>query len=78
MSVTALHETVPTSVAAGVLALLILTLGYSLVVTQTVVLWFVAWVGVLGAALVLFVVHLFYRLVVAHERIADSLSTTRE
>jgi hypothetical protein len=71
MSVADLQTKVPRFTVPGIASLLIISLLYSVLVTQNIVLWFVMWGGLLSIGLTLFVVYLFYRLVLAVERIAD-------
>jgi protein-S-isoprenylcysteine O-methyltransferase Ste14 len=71
MSVADLQTKVPRFIVPTIASLLIVSLLYSILVTQNVVLWLAAWGGVLSVGLTLFVVYLFYRLVLAVERITD-------
>lgn len=67
MSTVSIPEQLPTGAIAVVLALLLLSFGYSVVVMGSPFLWLLPWLAVLS----LFVVYLLYRLVVAVETIAD-------
>jgi protein-S-isoprenylcysteine O-methyltransferase Ste14 len=71
MSVADLQTQVPRFTVPVIASLLIISLLYSVLVTQNIVLWLVMWGGVLSVGLTLFVVYLFYRLVLAVERIAE-------
>lgn len=71
MSVADLQTKVPRFTAPVIASLLIISLLYSVLVTQNIVLWLVVWGGLLSVVLTLFVVYLFYRLVLAVERIAE-------
>jgi hypothetical protein len=71
MSAAELRRKLPRFTLPVLSGLLPVTLLYSVLVTGTVVLRFAAWAGLLGFGTLLFVLYLFYRLVVAVERIAD-------
>jgi hypothetical protein len=71
MSVADLQAKVPRFTVPAIVSLLILSLVYSILVSGTIVLWLAAWGGLLSIGLALFVIYLFYRLVLAVERIAD-------
>lgn len=77
MSTTTLRNEIPTWPLVGVAVLLLVTLPYSVLVQGTltggVIQWGSIWAGMLGIALTLFVIYLFYRLVVAVEKIANKL-----
>jgi hypothetical protein len=74
MSVRSLEGDVPIRQLAGVLLVLaVVTLLYSLLVTQTILLWLFAWLSLASVGLLVFVVYLLYRLTVAAERIATKL-----
>jgi hypothetical protein len=71
MSVADLQAKVPRLIIPAIVSLLILSLLYSILVTGNIVIWLAMWGGLLSIGLVLFVIYLFYRLVLAVERIAD-------
>ena len=71
MSVALPRDVVPRSVLLGLGALVLVSFLYSLLVSGTLLLWALAWVGLLGMAIAVVSVWLFYRLVVAVERIAE-------
>ncbi|PSQ46983.1 hypothetical protein BRD19_10985 [Halobacteriales archaeon SW_7_65_23] len=74
MNVRSLEGDVPIRQLAGVLLVLaVVTLLYSLLVTQTILLWLFAWLSLASVGLLVFVVYLLYRLTVAAERIATKL-----
>ena len=74
MSVRSLEGDVPIRQLAGVLLVLaVVTLLYSLLVTQTILLWLFGWLSLASVGLLVFVVYLLYRLTVAAERIATKL-----
>jgi protein-S-isoprenylcysteine O-methyltransferase Ste14 len=64
----------PRATVPAVLLVFVVTLGYSVLVTGTLLLWVAMWVGLGSVVLALFVVYLLYRLVLAVERIADAES----
>jgi hypothetical protein len=71
MSVADLQTKVPRFTVPAIVSLLILSLLYSILVTGNIVIWLAVWGGLLSVGLTLFVIYLFYRLVVAVERIAE-------
>lgn len=73
MSLAAKQFEVPTWAAGLLLALLALSFLYGIVVMQSLAAPIVLWLGMLGMALTLFVVYLFYRFVLAVEEIARKL-----
>jgi hypothetical protein len=64
---------VPTWAAVGLAALVFLTFLYGILLQGSLLLPFVWWGGIASVALSLFVVYLFYRFVVAVEKIADKM-----
>lgn len=72
MSVADLQASTPRFTVSAIVGLLLVSLLYSVLVTTNVALWLAAWGGLFGVGIAVFVVALFYRLVVAVERIADS------
>lgn len=74
MSVFPENRAVPTGlIGGGLIVLLVLTAGYSVVVMGSFLLWLVPWVVLFVIASLVFLVYLFYRLVVAVETIADEM-----
>jgi len=73
MSTRPLQQRVPSYVAPLVIALALVTLLYSLLVTGQLLLWVALWGSLVATAVTVLLVYLFYRLVVAVERIADSV-----
>lgn len=71
MSVADLQTKVPRFTVPAVVSLLILSFLYSILVTGNIVIWLAVWGGLLSIGLTLFVIYLFYRLVLAVERIAE-------
>ena len=61
------------TVGVLLIVLLVVSIGYSVVIMGSFLLWLLPWVAALGIALASFLVYLFYRLVVAVETIADEL-----
>jgi hypothetical protein len=72
MSAQNLQDKVPRLTVPTIVLLLVVSLLYSLFISQTVGLWFVTWGTVVSVAATVLFLYLFYRLVVAVERIADS------
>lgn len=77
MSTAKLRDEVPTWPTIGVALIILISLPYTILIQGTLTgglfQWASIWSGVLGIALSLFLVYLFYRLVVAVEKIADKL-----
>jgi hypothetical protein len=73
MSARTLQNRIPRFAVPTLLVLLVSTLLYSLLVLQAVDLWLVVWGGAAGTVGTVLLLYLFYRLVVAVEKIADSL-----
>ena len=72
MSVADLQTKVPRFTVPTIAGLLLVSLLYSVLVTANIILWLAVWGGLLSIGIGLFVVYLFYRLVLAIERIADN------
>ncbi|MFB1065347.1 hypothetical protein [Natrinema sp. H-ect4] len=72
MSVADLQTKVPRFTVPTIAGLLLVSLLYSVLVTANITLWLAVWGGLLSIGIGLFVVYLFYRLVLAVERIADN------
>ncbi|MBX0298272.1 hypothetical protein [Haloarcula nitratireducens] len=72
MSVADLQIKVPRFIVPTIAGLLLVSLLYSVLVTANIILWLAVWGGLLSIGIGLFVVYLFYRLVLAVERIADN------
>jgi protein-S-isoprenylcysteine O-methyltransferase Ste14 len=73
MSVADLQTKLPRFTVPTIVGLLAVSLLYSVLVTANITLWLAVWGGLLSIGIGLFVVYLFYRLVLAVERIADNL-----
>ncbi len=73
MSAQPLQQKIPSFAAPLVITLALVSLLYALVVSQSLLLWLVAWGSLAAIAATVFLVYLFYRLVVAVEEIADSV-----
>lgn len=63
---------IPTWILGAVLILFVASFAYGLLVMRSIIAPVAVWVGLLGVALILFVVYLLFRLVVAVEKIADT------
>lgn len=71
MSAVELQAKVPQFTLPVIAGLMIITLLYSILVTGNIVLWLAAWGGLFSLGVSVLLVYLFYRLVVAVERIAE-------
>jgi hypothetical protein len=72
MSVADFRTKIPRFTAPAIAGLLILSLLYTVLVTANFVLWLAVWGGVFSIGVGAYLIYLFYRLVMAVERIADS------
>lgn len=72
MSIADLQTKIPRFTVPAIAGLLVFSLLYSVLVTADIILWLAVWGGLLSVGTGVFVVYLFYRLVLAVERIADN------
>jgi len=72
MSAQALQQRLP-QLSVPVIFLLVISLVYAVLVIQNIALWVFFWGSLVGIVGTVLLVYLFYRLVVAVEKIADSM-----
>ncbi len=73
MSTQPLKYEIPTWAAALIAALVFLSLAYGILIRGSLLAPIMVWLWLGGIAVSLFVVYLFYRFVVAVEKIADKM-----
>jgi uncharacterized membrane protein len=72
MPAQALHQRLP-QLGVLVIFLLVISLVYAVLVTQNIALWVFFWGSLVGIVGMVLLVYLFHRLVVAVEKIAESM-----